>query len=204
VTVVGHAPHPEALVRRAGARADNVVVVTGALGGAAAGLLVLERPELGEALAAPIAALLGARQLEPQPRLAAGRALADCGATAMIDLSDGLGGDAGHLAAASSVALRIEAERLPIQAGVAEVAAAAGKDPIDLAAGAGEDYELLATLPADRIAAASAAVAACGLELTAVGSVEAGEGVLLSETGGAARPPAGFDQFRPPEPDDRA
>jgi thiamine-monophosphate kinase len=205
VTAVGQAAEPEALVRRRGARAGDVLAVTGELGGAAAGLMALERPELAAALAEPVAAALRKRQLEPEPRLAAGLALAGAGATAMIDLSDGLGGDARHLAAASGAALRIEGERLPVQDGVAAVAEAAGADAIDLAAGGGEDYELLATLPPDRVDEASAAVAACGLKLTVVGSVEPGSGVELSGPGGAARPISGFDQLRPrPAPPDRS
>ena len=93
--------------------------VTGELGGAAAGLLLLERPELADRLADPVAAALRARQLEPTPLLAAGSALAAAGATAMIDVSDGLGADAGHLASAGGAGLEIELERVPVQAGVA-------------------------------------------------------------------------------------
>lgn len=200
VTAIGHARGPEAVVRRSGARAGDLLAVTGALGGAAAGLVLLERPELGAGLEQPVAAALRRRQLEPEPLLAAGLALARAGATAMIDLSDGLGGDAGHLAAASSVAVRIEAERIPVQPGVAAVAEAAGMAAIDLAAAGGEDYELLATLPPERLAEASSAVAACGLELTVIGSVVTGVGVELSGASSAARPIPGFDQLRPRPP----
>jgi thiamine-monophosphate kinase len=93
VTVVGHAGEPEDLVPRSGARPGEVLVVTGELGGAAAGRLLLERPELEKAVAQATADLLRARQLDPTPRLRSGRALAAAGARAMIDLSDGLAGD---------------------------------------------------------------------------------------------------------------
>ena len=177
ITVVGHAGSADELVRRAGARPGDVLAVTGELGGAAAGLLVLDRPELEAAVGAEVADALRRRQLEPRPRLGAGRALAAAGASAMIDVSDGLGGDAGHIAAASGVRLVIELERLPVQAGVGEVAAAAGVDADELATGRGEDYELLVTLPPERVDEASAAVAATGSALTPIGAVERGEGV---------------------------
>ncbi len=88
----------------------------------------------------------------------------------MIDLSDGLGGDAAHLAAASGVGLRIDAGSLPLAKGVAEVAAAAGRDPLELAVSGGEDYELLAALPPERLAEAASAIgAAAETTLTQIG-----------------------------------
>ena len=197
ITVVGHADSAEQLVRRAGASAGDLLAVTGELGGAAAGLLALDRPELAEVVGAEVAAGLRRRQLEPSPRVAAGRALAATGASAMIDLSDGLGGDAGHLAAASGVRLAIELERVPLQAGVRELAAVAEADAHDLAAGRGEDYELLVALPPERLEEASAEVAATGSTLTRIGAVEEGEGVVLRAADGSERKPAGFDQLRP-------
>ena len=187
MTVVGHAPTAEDFVTRAGARPGDALVVSGELGGAAAGLLQLEGGEEGA---------LVARQLEPSPRLEPGRALAAAGATAMIDLSDGLGGDAGHVAAASGVGLRIDAAALPLQAGVAQVAEAAGREPLKLATSGGEDYELLAALPAERLGEATAAVEASGTQLTRIGEIVAGEGVEIRLPGGGILPPAGFDQLR--------
>jgi thiamine-monophosphate kinase len=196
VTVVGHAARPELLIGRGGARPGDALVLSGELGGAAAGLLLLERPELAEKVGEETAARLRERQLRPWPRLATGRALAGAGATAMIDLSDGLGGDGGHLAESSGVALRIDATSLPLANGIAEVAAAAGRKPLALAASGGEDYELLAALPPERLPelARIAAVAGEGT-LTQVGEVIAGEGVEVRLPGGESLPLAGFDQL---------
>jgi len=195
-TVVGHAAAPERLVTRAGARPGDALVLTGETGGAAAGLLLLERPEPASALDAEAVERLRARQLEPHPRLAAGRALARAGATAMIDLSDGLGADAGHIAEESGARLRIDAAAVPVQAGVAEVAAAAGLDPLRLAASGGEDYELLGALPPERVEGAVAAVDQAGTALTVIGEVAEGEGVEIRLPDGRALEPSGFDQLR--------
>jgi thiamine-monophosphate kinase len=205
VTVVGHAENAEDFVTRAGARPGDALVVTGELGGAAAGLLLLEHdaksdvPRLGGPYGYSTrgtSPALVARQLEPCPRLEAGRALAEAGATAMIDLSDGLGGDAAHLAAASGVGLSIDAAALPIAAGVAEVADAAGHEPLSLAASGGEDYELLATLPPKLLATATAEVEKrSGSRLTRIGEVVAGEGVEIRLPGGELLEVRGFDQL---------
>jgi thiamine-monophosphate kinase len=208
VTVVGHADSPDDLVRRDGAHPGDLLVVTGELGGAAAGLLLLNREDHPSShlsahsadkceLTAAAGGAFVARQLEPRARLAAGRALAGAGATAMIDVSDGLGGDAVHLAAASGVRLEIDAGSLPVAVGVADAAAAAGRDPLELATAGGEDYELLATLPAEAFERAAASVAeADGSSLTEIGRVAVGEGVEIRLPGGGTLAPAGFDQLR--------
>jgi len=199
VTVVGHAARPELLVSRGGARPGDLLVLTGELGGAAAGLLLLERPELEDAVAPQTAANLKRRQLRPTPRLRAGAALAAAGARAMIDLSDGLAGDAGHVAAASGAALRIDAGAIPLAKGLAEVAAAAGHDPLELAASGGEDYELLAALPAERLTEAATRIGeAAETSLTPVGEVGEGEGVEIRLPGGGTLRTTGFDQLDPP------
>ena len=116
-----------------------------------------------------------------------------------------MGADAAHVAEASSVGLAIELERVPVQAGVAAVAAAAGVDPVDLATASGEDYELLATIPADRVSETRAGVTAAGVALSLIGEVVAGSAVELRDRRGVARPPGGFDQLRLRRgPDDRA
>lgn len=226
VTVVGHAPRPEDFVTRSGARPGDVLVVTGELGGAAAGLLLLEDTELtaaafgvgervpggdarperssGPRLDLASADALRRRQLDPTPRLAAGLALAAAGATAMIDISDGLAGDAGHIAAASGALLVIDAEKLPLAPGLEVVAAAAGREPLELAVSGGEDYELLAALPPCAVAAAGEALAAGGTPLTVIGRVEEAAGAPgraeVRLPGGGTAPSRGYDQLRSRKP----
>jgi thiamine-monophosphate kinase len=200
VTVVGHAARPELLIGRGGAEPGDLLVLTGELGGAAAGLLLLERPDLGDALAPETAAGLRRRQLRPVPRLGAGTALAAAGARAMIDLSDGLAGDAAHIAARSKVRLAIDAAALPLAEGLAGIAAAVGRDPLELAASGGEDYELLAALPPGRLDEATTRIDSLepGAGLTTVGEVIAGEGAEIRLPGGGTLRTSGFDQLGRP------
>jgi thiamine-monophosphate kinase len=196
VTVVGHAARPERFVSREGAKPGDLLVVTGEIGGAAAGRLLLDDPALVASVSEPIAAALRARQLDPTPRLRSGHALATAGARAMIDLSDGLAGDAGHLSRAGAVALRIDAGALPIAEGVAEIAATAGLDPLQLAVSGGEDYELLAAIPAERLDEATTGIGKTAeTTLTPIGAVEAGEGVEIRLPGGGLLEVRGHDHF---------
>jgi thiamine-monophosphate kinase len=205
ITVVGHAPAPKAFVTRGGARPGDALVLTGEIGGAAAGLHLLENrhPEpdfalrwpMGRKKAKSATEALVQRQLEPTPRLAAGQALARAGATAMIDLSDGLGADASHLAEAGGVKLAIEAEAVPLAPAAVALSEATDRDPWWLL-GSGEDYELLATVPVDRLEEATAAALGKGdTALTQVGVVQAGSGVEIRLPGGGLLEPGGFDQL---------
>jgi thiamine-monophosphate kinase len=92
--------------------------------------------------------------------------------------------------------LTIELSQLPVQEGVGAVAAASGADVHELAAGRGEDYELLVTLPPERLGEAGEALAADGVALTEIGGVREGTGVTLRELDGSEREPTGFDQLR--------
>jgi thiamine-monophosphate kinase len=197
VTVVGWARHERELIGRDGARAGDLVGVTGGLGAPATALALRERDGAGGLALEPAAreAVL-ARAREPSPRCEQGRALAAAGASAMIDLSDGLATDAGHLGRASGACVRVELARLPLAAGVAEVCAVLGLDAFELAASGGEDYELCFCAPASRREQIESALAAVGqVGVSWVGEVT-GDGpagaLLLGERGDQVRL-AGFE-----------
>lgn len=179
VTAVGWADREDRLVGRSGARPGDLVGVTGQLGAGAAALAVLSgRVPRTAAIEATLT-----RAANPLPRLSEGRALACAGIRAMIDISDGLATDAGHLGRASGASLRVRLRELPSADGVAEAAAALGVPAWQLAATGGEDYELcFCAAVADR-ARIERALADCGgAQVTWIGEVHAGEpGAVFSD-----------------------
>jgi len=195
VTCVGYEQPGVPLVTRSGAGVGDVVAVTGQLGGGAAALKLLEGYEPAGLASVAVERLL-AHQLDPRPRLAEGRALAAAGATAMIDISDGLGADAGHLADASGVSLSIELQTLPLAEGIAAVLGGS-RAAERVAASGGEDYELLVTIPPERLDAASEAVIAAGGRLSEIGQVmEGAGGATVMDSQGRAVEASGFDHIR--------
>jgi len=181
VCVLGTTTRP---VRRSGAREGDTVWVTGYLGGAA---LALEEFRQGKRMSAA----LRNRYACPEPRIEAGQWLADAGATAMIDISDGLVPDAQHLAAASGVGIEINLEHIPCWENVDAIAAVAS----------GEEFELLLTLPPTfGDSSASAFRAKTGLQLSRIGSCLRGAGgrrggLRLLEHNTPVTLPAGYDHF---------
>jgi thiamine-monophosphate kinase len=174
VVVLGTAVRP---VGRHGARPGDRLYVTGPLGRAAAGLRWLLAGRDPAAFPHLVAA-----QRTPEPRLREGRALAAV-ASAMLDISDGLAQDLGHLCAASGVGAELDAAAIPVDADTRAAAAELGLDPLSLALHGGEDYELLFAAPPD-------AAVPCGI---AIGRVVAGAGLRLD---GRPLAPRGWDHFR--------
>lgn len=186
ITALGE-QRPERVVKRSGAAAGDLIYLTGTVGDAAAGLRELRAGVRG--------GFLVARQLDPQPRVAAGVALAEAGlASAMIDVSDGVLGDLGHICERSGVGARLDLARLPLSE---EYRATSGADPYALALSGGEDYELLFCVPKGRGGEMEALVAGLGLTATRIGEIVEGSGLQLIDADGGAYLPAlrGFDHF---------
>jgi thiamine-monophosphate kinase len=175
ITVLGTSPHP---LERSGARAGDALYVTGVLGGPGAALDALLR-------GATPRDVDRARFASPRPRIAEGRWLAEHGARAAIDLSDGLVADAGHLAAASDVQVVLDLAALPCVEGIAP----------ESAASSGEEYELLVAFPSDKRPDTHEFRARFGLPLTLVGHVTTGRGVSLEGRGDRVDLPPGHDHL---------
>ena len=175
VVVVGRADRP---VRRTGAASGDALWVTGRLGGPRAAVRAwVAGQEPGAAARSRFA--------RPEPRVREARWLRDQGARAMIDISDGLGGDAGHLAAASGVACVLDAAAVPVHEGA---------DGWEDAMAGGEEYELLVAMPA-AFDARDSFQRLFAVPLTRIGACEAGRGVRVLRGGREVDIPASFSHY---------
>jgi len=201
----------DALLKRSGAQPGDRVVVTGALGAAAAGLALLAQgarlqedaflASTGlwtESSAEAIVHCLRAA-LDPAPPLALGRALSEHDiARAGIDVSDGLSGDLLHLCEESGVAARIDASSVPIDPHAAKLARAQGGDGLQLALHGGEDYQLLLAVPPDRMDALRDLAVVWELPISVVGEFLEGTPALTlrTESGEVPLEPGSYEHFR--------
>ena len=190
-------------VSRAGARAGDLIFVTGALGGAAAGLRLVESgarldsEDTPEAEADSVDALL-LRQLCPEPRVGWGTVLGEERlATAMIDISDGLSSDLGHLCRESGVGALIESSHLPLDPQVIDLCGRRALDPLLLALHGGEDFELLFTVRPQDLSRLPKRVD--GAPATHVGEITNDAGCIRIAEGNRVwdLKPGGFDHFKP-------
>jgi thiamine-monophosphate kinase len=197
VTVAGRVDGPP--VRRSGARPGDLILVTGTLGASAAGLALLERGWPGGPVPEAVGEPLVAAHRVPAPRVAEGQRARAAGATAMIDLSDGLATDLGHIAEASGVGATVRLGALPVAEATRQAARALGEPEWAWAVRGGEDYELCLTAPAGQAATLAARITGeTGTPVTVIGEIRpAGAGVTFVDDAGRPVPvTAGFEHFR--------
>jgi len=195
ITAVGECAAGRAVLR-SGARPGDAIYVTGELGGSALGFELLERGvKEGEA------ARFIRRHNDPVSRVKEARLLAAGGAiTSMIDVSDGLMADLGHIADASNVGFELNAWRAPFDPSLPELAAKVGANPVDIILAGGEDYELAFTVAESRVIEFERdVVPGTGISVTRIGTIvkdRALRRALLSDGSEAVVKRAGFDHFR--------
>jgi thiamine-monophosphate kinase len=174
VTAFGTLPRGT-MVRRHGAKPGDRIVVTGTIGDAALGLRLLQTPDLAAQWSLgddEVSHLIG-RYRVPQPRVALADAVRTL-ASAAMDVSDGLVGDLGKLCAVSGVSARIDAALVPLSEAAAS-ALDAVPALIETIATGGDDYEILAAVPEDKVAAFRAQAAAAAVAVTEIGEITAGD-----------------------------
>jgi thiamine-monophosphate kinase len=187
--VGGNVPKGKAILR-SGAKPGDAIFVTGRLGGAAGGLRLLEQGvRLNDC--ADWQRRLIRRQIAPLPRVAEGSALLEGGlASAMIDLSDGLSSDLHHICGSSGVGAEIDAAAIPIDDDLRQFTVSS-EQRLDFALNGGEDFELLFTVPQEKIPALNSG------QLFRIGIVTANIGIveLTTATGKAILPSTGYRHF---------
>jgi len=175
-------------VLRSGAKAGDLIFVTGYVGGAAAGLKLLENGErIAEPMPVPLRHLLF-RQLQPLPQVRTAKLLQEYHLpTAMIDISDGLSSDLGHLCEASGVGAVIESDLIPVDPAISAVMTSS----LDLALHGGEDFELLFTTDQKNISVAQ------DLGFHMIGEITANAGIIELNASGkhSILEPKGYRHF---------
>lgn len=195
IAVIGEC-QPRGPLLRSTAQPGHLVLVTGRTGESGAGFLLLER---GLKSGAPFEDHLVKRHLRPTPRTGFGlRAARNALASSMIDVSDGVTRDAQNIATASGVMLTLDSRLLKISDELRRCGEKHGLEPLGLALGGGEDYELLLTAHEENVDALKEAAKAEGIDLTVIGSVSEGEGVAVLGPDGAPMEnfQTGFDHFK--------
>lgn len=198
ITLIGEVEQGKSL-RRSGARAGEVILVTGFPGQAAAGLkLLLRSPNDPDLLKHPLVTIYNT----PSHRAILGAAIGGAGlASAMIDTSDGFLGDLGHICVESNVGALLVKEKLPVSDPLRQAALTLDLDPYDLFLGDSDDYELVVTCPVENVALLHSLADRCGLPvpLTEVGRITSevsGISMVLPDGSSQSIRSSGWDHFR--------
>lgn len=188
VTLFGE-QHSDKIVSRSGAVAGDLICVSGTVGDASLGLDLL-RSGIRDGWGVQ-------RHLDPTPRVALGIGLANARLpSAMIDVSDGLLADLGHILKASAVGAVLDLETLPLSEAFKAALTSSGEALLNLPLSGGEDYELLFTLAPAKLADARLAAEAAGTEITVIGRITAEQGIVMNNaSGGFLKKPGGHDHF---------
>ena len=176
---------------RSGARPGDELWVTGTLGAAAAAAALWSK-------GSQVPDALRERFVSPSPRIAEARWLSEAGVHAGLDVSDGLAGDAGHLAAASEVAVVLDAETIPFDPGLAELTIAQVGTSLEFALHGGDDFEMFVSAPPGLLQPHEEEFRErFAISLTRVGRVTEGRGVWLESASESAKPidRVGYDHF---------
>jgi thiamine-monophosphate kinase len=189
VTVMGE-QLPDLIVRRSGARPGDLICVTGTLGDAALGLALL-KAGIRDGVAIT-------RHQDPLPRVREGMKLAEAGLpSAMIDISDGLLADLGHILDLSGVGARLYLEKLPLSGYYREKQPLFEEDPFLFPLSGGEDYELLFTIRPDKIIAVQTVLMETGTRTAVIGEITTSGGMDLRTPAGSEYSPEkrGYNHF---------
>lgn len=162
-------------IGRYGAKIDEILVLTGPIGGSEVGRILLMNEIDPEKVDPDVYKKLTECFMHPTPPLSTGEKLASLGASSMIDISDGLLAEVHHIANASGVEIIVDIDKIPLYPGVKQVATFSGIIPQKLASVSGEEFELIATISLENMKEAIKVLP----ELTVIGRVESGKGVSV-------------------------